>query len=71
MTYSELYEIYKKALTKALKNKQMCQQLIDILIEFVNEEFIDEKFMDCSPEYLDIDDDMQDDNIFNKKIMIL
>ena len=25
MAYSKLHEIYKKALTKALKNKQICQ----------------------------------------------
>ena len=35
----------------------------------MDEEFIDEneKSIDCSPKYLDIDDDMQDDNIFDKK----
>ena len=47
----------------------MCQQLTDILTKFVNKEFIDEdkEFIDYSPKYLDIDDDMQDDNIFDKK----
>ena len=69
MAYGELHRIYKKALTKVLKNKQMCQQLIDILTKFMNEKFIDEdkEFIDYSPKYLDIDDDMQDDNIFDKK----
>ncbi len=66
MAYGELHRIYKKILTKVLKNKQMCQQLTDILIEFVDEEFINEKFMDCNHKYLDINDDMQDDNISDK-----
>ena len=69
MAYGELYEIYKKALTKALKNKRICQQLTNILIKFVDEEFIDEdeESIDCSPEYLDIDDNMQDDDISDKE----
>jgi len=35
----------------------------------VNEKFIDEdeESIDCSPEYLDIDNDMQDDDISDKE----
>ena len=58
MAYGELHRIYKKILTKVLKNKQMCQQLTDILIEFVNKEFIDEEFMDYSPKHLNINNNI-------------
>jgi len=60
MAYGKLHGIHKKTLTKALKNKQICQQLTDILTKFVDKEFIDkdEESIDCSLEYLDINDNM-------------
>ena len=69
MADGELHGIYKKALTKALKNKRICQQLTNIFTKFIDEEFIDEdeESIDCSPEYLDIDDDIQNNDISDKE----